>query len=69
MEQPIPCRHLRTKKMYVPAQEDAAFSEKFDPNSFSHCWCNRTMTETGDDDRLVSFRTCSDPQRRCYKLA
>ncbi|HEV3410086.1 MAG TPA: hypothetical protein VG095_07320, partial [Chthoniobacterales bacterium] len=67
MEQPTPCRHLRTKKMYVPAQEEAAFSDKFDPNSFNHCWCNRTMTEIGEDDRLVSFRGCTNPQRRCFR--
>ena len=67
MEQPTPCRFLRTKKMYVSAQEDAAFSDKFDPNSFSHCWCNRTMTEVGEDDNLVSFRGCSAEVRRCYQ--
>jgi hypothetical protein len=66
MEEPVPCRYLRTKKMYVSAQEGAAFSNKFDPNSFSHCWCNRTMTEIGEDDRLVSFRACLSPERRCY---
>jgi hypothetical protein len=67
MEEPVPCRYLRTKKMYVPAQEDAAFSNKFDPNSFSHCWCNRTMTEIGEDDKLVSFRACLSPERSCYR--
>jgi hypothetical protein len=66
MEEPVPCRYLRTKKMYVPAQEGAAFSNKFDPNSFSHCWCNRTMTEIGEDDKLVSYRACLSPERRCY---
>ena len=69
MEQPIPCRYLRTKKMYVSVQEDAAFSNKFDPNSFSHCWCNRTMTEIGLDDKLVSFRGCSTSGRRCYQAS
>ena len=53
--------------MYVSVQEDAALSEKFDPNSFSHCWCNRTMTEVGGDDNLVSFRGCSSAMRPCYQ--
>ena len=68
MEQLTPCRHLRTKKMYVSAHEESAFSDKFDPNSFSHCWCNCTMTEVGADDRLVSFRGCTSPERTCYRL-
>jgi len=67
MQQPIPCRYFRNKKMYIPAQEENAFSEKFDPNAFSHCWCNKTMTEVGADDNLVTFRTCSSRERRCYK--
>ena len=66
MEEPTPCRYLRTKKMYVSVQESAAFSEKFDPNSFSHCWCNRTMTEIGADDNLVSYGRCVSAERRCY---
>ena len=53
--------------MYVSVQEGAALSDKFDPNSFSHCWCNRTMTEVGEDDQLVSFRGCSSQLRPCYK--
>jgi hypothetical protein len=67
MEAPTPCRFLRTKKMYVSVQEEAAFSDKFDPNSFSHCWCNRTMTEVGADDNLVSFRGCTSQLRPCYQ--
>jgi hypothetical protein len=55
--------------MYVPAQEATAFSEKFDPNSFSHCWCNKTLTEIGMDDDLVTFTKCSTPERRCYKVS
>ena len=54
--------------MYVSAHEESAFSDKFDPNSFSHCWCNCTMTEVGADDRLVSFRGCTSPERTCYRL-
>jgi len=53
--------------MYVPVQAANALSEKFDPNSSPHCWCNRTMTEVGEDDELVGVRACSDPARRCYK--
>jgi hypothetical protein len=67
MDSPTPCRYFRNKKMYVSAQEETAFSDKFDPNAFSHCWCNKTMTEIGADDSLVSFPKCSNAERRCYK--
>jgi hypothetical protein len=53
--------------MYVPDQEEAAFSDKFDPGAFSHCWCNKTMTEIGVDDNLVSFSRCSSAERTCYQ--
>lgn len=59
------CRHLRNKGMYVPAQA----ADALDPASETvvHCWCNRTMTEVGDDDDLVSVPGCSVPARTCYK--
>ena len=68
MEQPTPCKYFRNKKMYVPDQEGTAFSAKFDPNAFSHCWCNKTMTEVGVDDNLVTFRNCCSAERICYKV-
>jgi hypothetical protein len=67
MDPPTPCRYFRNKEMYVPDQEEAAFSDKFDPGAFSHCWCNKTMTEIGADDNLVSFSRCSSAERTCYQ--
>lgn len=63
---PVPCSHLRTKKMFIPAQADEAFDEKALPGSDSFCWCNRSMTEIGPDDRLVNGPDCSKSSRICY---
>lgn len=67
MDTPTPCRFFRNKKMYMSSQEEAALSDRFDPNGFSHCWCNLTMTEIGEDDRLVNFSGCTSTERRCYQ--
>ena len=61
------CRFLRNKKMYVPGQQLVAFDEAPDPNGIIHCWCNRTMSDLGVDDELVSFEDCSEPTRICYE--
>ncbi len=53
---PKPCRHYRTKKMYIPEQAPDAFARSV--TGESHCWCNLTMTEVGRDDRPVTLRTC-----------
>jgi len=61
------CKHLRTKKMFIPAQADEVFSatrEQF--ASIGHCWCNRTMSEVGPDDRQVSAENCSRA-RSCFE--
>lgn len=61
------CKHLRTKKMFIPAQADEVFAR--DKGAFtdtSHCWCNRTLTETGPDDRQVALQICS-PGRPCFE--
>ena len=61
------CRHLRTKKMYIPAQADEIYSAADeDAASVGHCWCNRTLTETGEDDQPVHPTRCI-PQRRCFE--
>jgi hypothetical protein len=61
MEEPV-CRHLRTKKMYIPADDSVPASEHSQP---AHCWCNVTMTEVGADDRQVRLELCR-PGRACY---
>jgi hypothetical protein len=61
------CQHLRTKQLYIPEQAEAVFARQDDSFTHSgHCWCNRTLTETGPDDRQVSLPLCS-PQRECFE--
>jgi len=62
------CKHLRTKKMYVPAQADEVFAaaSRDDGDSCGHCWCNRTLTEVGSDDKLVGLQVCG-PTRVCFE--
>jgi hypothetical protein len=54
------CQHLRTKKMYIPAQAHEAFSGEAgeDGQANGHCWCNCTLTETGPDDGPVGPERC-----------
>jgi len=61
------CKNLRTKKMYIPAQaEDVFVREKGEFTDDAPCWCNRTLTETGPDDRPVGVRICSR-ERSCFE--
>lgn len=59
------CQHLRTKKMFIPAQAAEAFSPPAEEQGSPHCWCVRTMTEVGPDDRQVGLEMCN-PHRRCF---
>ena len=61
------CKHLRTKKMFIPAQAEEAFVVAEDGSQASSpCWCNSTLTETGPDDRQVNPQSCS-PSRSCFE--
>jgi hypothetical protein len=61
------CKYLRTKKMYISAQEHEVFSASGEElNNIGHCWCNRTLTEIGPDDRLVSAPNCNR-SRSCFQ--
>jgi hypothetical protein len=53
--------------MFIPALEEAPDLEllKEAPRS-SHCWCNRTLTETGPDDRPVGPEACT-ASRACFE--
>ena len=62
----IACRHLRTKKLYVPSLSAEALQDKQQAGASAHCWCNKTMTEIGFDDKRVSVATCSPSDRDCY---
>jgi hypothetical protein len=61
------CKHLRTKKMYVPAQADEVFAaNESGYQHCGHCWCNRTLSEVGPDDRQVEMQVCN-PTRSCFE--
>lgn len=64
--QPL-CRHLRIKTLYVPAQGSDKFGITDEAATARHCWCNKTMTPVGLDDRRVNVEACSDPTRSCYQ--
>lgn len=67
MSQPIFCKHLRTKSMFIPAlaHELAANPDEPFPRS-AHFWCNCTVTETGPDDHPVAPHRCR-PSRQCFE--
>jgi len=53
--------------MYISAQQDEVFNatgEELD--NIGHCWCNRTLSEVGPDDRQVSARHCGK-NRSCHE--
>ncbi len=60
------CRHLRNKSMFIPALAEDPPADPEASERSGHCWCNRTLTETGPDDRPVGTRTCS-PARSCFE--
>lgn len=66
MDAPI-CRHLRTKTLYVPAQNAETPSDHTEAGTARHCWCNKTMTAVGLDDNRVNVEACADPKRPCYR--
>jgi hypothetical protein len=61
------CKHLRTKKMFIPALAHEAFSnDSEEMGHSSHCWCNCTMAETGPDDGAVGVERCVNT-RSCFE--
>ena len=61
------CKHLRTKQLYIPEEADKVFAQE--NGKFSHsspCWCNRTLTVTGPDDKPAGVQICS-PTRSCFE--
>jgi hypothetical protein len=61
-----PCRHLRTKGMYVYSDGLAeGLGDEEDDHAVS--WCLQTMKNFGPDDDLVGGRACRDPSRSCYE--
>jgi hypothetical protein len=63
----LPCKHLRTKRLFIPDLATDAFALAPDKDEVCQCWCNKTMREIGLDDRHVSHKDCTDPSRACYR--
>ena len=61
---PSQCRHLRTKKTYVP-DFDAPESWRGSDSTTQQYWCLCTMTTAGPDDALVAPERCQ-PERECF---
>jgi hypothetical protein len=66
MSEPNRCRHLRTKSMFIPALADKAEADENSTGQPHHCWCNRSLTETGPDGKPVSNERCRSA-RACFE--
>jgi hypothetical protein len=62
----LPCRHLRTKRMYIPALAEGALDFDQDNNDQSFYWCNKTLTALGSDDAPAHPCSCQ-PGRSCHE--
>ncbi|MGA4645027.1 hypothetical protein [Limisphaera sp. 4302-co] len=61
------CQHLRTKKLYIDASPDEAFTEpEPDQTAPCHFWCNLTQTVVGPDQQPVHKNSCQ-PGRPCFE--
>ena len=64
-----PCKHLRTKRLFIPDLATDAFAQLPEGDPVCQCWCNKTMMEVGLDERHVSATDCSDASRPCYRMS
>ncbi len=62
----IPCRHLRSKAMYVYT-DGISGGPRDDDDDNSIYWCLKTMTSFGPDDAFVDSRDCKSSGRECYE--
>ncbi len=65
--QHVPCHHLRTKRMYIPALAEGALDLDQDTNDQSFYWCNKTLGALGADDAPVHLCSCQ-PGRTCHEI-
>ncbi len=61
------CRHFRSRNMFVPGGDKQSLPEDVASIVSHYCWCNKTMTEVGEDDRLVEREDCAREARICYR--
>jgi len=60
-----PCRHLRSKGMYVTGLIEPQH-DPIAPMGDGHCWCNHTQHVMGPDQAMVDRQKC-DASRACYE--
>ena len=60
-----PCRHLRSKGMYV--YTDTTNDSVDEENDGSIYWCLSTMKSFGPDDEYVDRRECRNTGRSCFE--
>jgi len=60
------CRYFRSKIMFLPPSPDEGCPDG-ERQGAGYCWCNLTMTQLGEDDRVVSYEDCANSGRRCYR--
>jgi hypothetical protein len=58
-----PCRHLRSKGMYVYTDGQTPAHDDYDNTIY---WCLKTMKGFGPDDDMVNGEECRNPARSCY---
>ncbi len=65
----LPCRHLRTKKMFTASTPAEVFEAK-EPGhpeaSPCHFWCNLTQSLVGADGRAADREACG-AGRSCFR--
>jgi hypothetical protein len=60
----VPCRHLRSKGMYVYTDGNEPSHDDYDNTIY---WCLKTMKGFGPDDDAVGGQECRSPGRTCYE--
>ena len=60
-----PCRHLRSKGMYV--YTDGQYGQADEDYDNTAYWCLKSMRNFGPDDEIVGRPECNEPSRTCYE--
>lgn len=61
---PVPCRHLRSKGMYVYTDGSTPDHGDYDNTIY---WCLKSMKSFGPDDDMVDRESCCEASRSCYE--
>ena len=61
-----PCRHLRSKGMYVYTDGQTPAHGDYDYDNTIY-WCLKTMKSFGPDDDMVNGEECRNAARPCYE--